>query len=69
MTVVGPTVEAGIVTANALDTLLRLTIDLARLGATPPAIPPEDLAALPDLGRSFNHGLEWSAMLAELEQE
>ena len=68
VTVAGPTVEAGVVTTDALDTLLRLTVDLARLGTEPATIPPDDLDALPDLGRGFNHGLAWSAMLAEVEQ-
>jgi 3,4-dihydroxyphthalate decarboxylase len=67
VTVAGPTVEAAVVTTDALDTLLRLTVDLARLGAEPPAVPPEDLDALPDLGRGFNHGLAWNAMLAEVD--
>ena len=66
VTVSGPTVEAGVVTTDALDVLLRLTVDLARLGAQPPDIPREDLAALPDLGGGFNHDLAWQAMLAEL---
>lgn len=64
--VVGPTVEAGVATTDALDTLLRMTVDLARLGVEPPVVPPEDLDALPDLGGVFNHGLVWQAMVAEL---
>ena len=66
VTVVGPGVEASVVTTDALDTLLRTTVDLARLGAEPPVVPPEDLEALPDLGGGFNHGLAWKAMVAEL---
>ena len=65
VTVVGPSVEASVVTTDALDTLLRLTVDLAGLGVEPPTVPQEDLRALPDLGRGFNHGLAWRAMLAE----
>ena len=66
VTVVGPAVEASVVTTAALDTLLRATVDLARLGAEPHPVPREDLDALPDLGETFNHGVAWRAMLAEL---
>lgn len=66
VTVVGPSVEASVVTTDALDTLLRLTVDLARLGVAPPTVPPEDLDALPDLGGGFNYGVAWKAMVAEL---
>ena len=66
--VVGPTVEAAAVTTVALDTLLRLTVDLARLGAQPERVSEEDLGFLPDLGGAFNHALAWNAMVAELPQ-
>ena len=66
--VVGPSVEASVVTTVALDTLLGLTLDLARLDVEPRVVPPGDLAALPDLGGRFNHGLAWKALLAELPE-
>lgn len=66
--VVGPTVEASVVTTDAVDTLLEMTLDLARLGARPAVVPAADLEALPDLGSAFNHGLAWQALLAELPE-
>lgn len=65
---VGRGVEASVVTTDALDTLLQMTVDLAALGARPPVVPPADLEALPDLGGGFNHGLAWQSMLAELPE-
>ena len=66
--VAGPTVEASGVRAVALDTLLRLTVDLARLGVEPPRVSDRDLDFLPDLGDGFNYTLTWNAMVAELPE-
>lgn len=66
--VAGPTVEASVVTTDALDTLLQMTVDLAALGARPPEVPLADLEALPDLGGGFNHGLAWAGLRAELPE-
>lgn len=66
ITVVGETVEQAVVRADNLDTLLRTTVELARLGARPPSVEERDLAELPDLGSAFNDGFVWRAHLAEV---
>jgi 3,4-dihydroxyphthalate decarboxylase len=67
ITVVGASVEAATVAAVNLNQLLAVTVELARLGADPPDLSPEDLAELPNLGQAFNDGLAWQALVAELE--
>ena len=66
ITVTGPTVEAATVAAVNLEDLLSVTLDLALLGVEPPALGPDDLAELPDLGTAFNDELAWRALVAEL---
>jgi len=63
--VAAATVEEATVLAVNLETLLSVTVELARLGATPPELTRAELDALPDLGSSFNHGLAWRALVAE----
>ncbi len=63
--VAAATVEEATVLAVNLETLLSVTVELARLGATPPDLTGAELAALPDLGSSFNHDLAWRALVAE----
>ncbi len=65
--VAAPSVEAATVLAVNLEALLSVTVELARLGATPPELTPAELAALPDLGSSFNDGLVWQALAAEAD--
>lgn len=67
ITVVGTSVEAATVAAVNFNELLVVTVDLARLGADPPDLSPEDLTELPNLGQAFNDGLAWRALVAELE--
>lgn len=67
VTVVGRSVEEATVKVVNLDALCRLTVDLARIGATPTDIPPEDLAELPDLGGHFNDRMAWDALLWEAD--
>lgn len=64
-----PTVEEATVLAVNLETLFAVTVDLARLGAVPPALTDAELAALPDLGAVFNAGLAWRALVAEADGE
>lgn len=66
VTVVGDDVEAAIVRCVALNTVLEVTVELARLGAAPEGVSDGDLADLPDLGASFNERQSWRALLAEL---
>jgi ribulose-5-phosphate 4-epimerase/fuculose-1-phosphate aldolase len=62
ITAVGESVEQATVRAVNLNVLLSVTVALARLGASPPDVPPEDLAELPDLGGRFNDELVWRAL-------
>jgi len=66
ITVTGPDVEAATVLAVNLESLLRVTVELAMIGAEPPLVPAEDLAELPDLGSEFNDRFAWQALVAEL---
>lgn len=67
ITVVGETVEQAVVRAVNLNVLFRMTVELARLGATPPDLPGEDLAELPDLGSAFNDGFVWNALVTQTD--
>jgi ribulose-5-phosphate 4-epimerase/fuculose-1-phosphate aldolase len=67
ITVAAATVEQATVLAVNLNVLWEVTVELARLGARPPAIDPADLRELPDLGSAFNDEMAWQALVAELE--
>lgn len=67
ITVAAATVEAATVLAVNLEALLSVTVELARLGAEPRELSPAELAALPDLGSSFNDRMTWQALLAEAD--
>jgi ribulose-5-phosphate 4-epimerase/fuculose-1-phosphate aldolase len=67
ITVGAPTVEQATVLAINLNTLLAVTVELARLGAAPPALDERDVAELPDLGTAFNDQLVWRSLVSELE--
>jgi hypothetical protein len=43
--------------------LLAVTVELARLGASPPAVRDADLAELPDLSARFNDEFVWNALV------
>lgn len=66
ITAAAGTVEGAVTLAVDLDELLRVTVELARLGAEPPELSDEDLAELPDLGSGFNERFVWQALVAEL---
>ena len=59
ITVAAPSVEKAVVAAINLNTLAAVNVELARLGARPPEIPPADIAELPDLGSGFNDMATW----------
>lgn len=63
ITTVGDSVAQATVRAVNLNVLLAATVALARLGASPPDVSPEDLAELPDLGSRFNEELVWQALV------
>lgn len=68
ITVAGASLEAATVMAVDLDVLLRVTVDLARLGAAPDDLDAADLAELPDLGAGLNERAVWRSLEAELDR-
>jgi ribulose-5-phosphate 4-epimerase/fuculose-1-phosphate aldolase len=64
ITVGGASVEEATVTAVNLEVLCRVTVQLHCLGSTPPSVPDEDLAELPDLGGGLNTVMAWQALAA-----
>jgi ribulose-5-phosphate 4-epimerase/fuculose-1-phosphate aldolase len=68
ITVAGRSVEEAVVTAVDLETLYSITLELARLGASPPVVPEQDLAELPDLGTDLNVRMAWHALLERTTQ-
>ncbi len=65
ITSVGTTVQASTIRALDLDTLARMTVQLAQVGAPEPAeISSADVAELPDLGASFNEERVWRQLAA-----
>jgi 3,4-dihydroxyphthalate decarboxylase len=65
ITVTGASVEEAVVRALDLNTLATVTLELARLGARPDPVPPEDVAELPDLGSAFNDLTVWRHLVAK----
>jgi ribulose-5-phosphate 4-epimerase/fuculose-1-phosphate aldolase len=63
---VGETLQQATVAAVNLNELCSVTLELARLGATPPVLSAADLAELPDLGGHFNDELMWRSLVADL---
>jgi 3,4-dihydroxyphthalate decarboxylase len=50
----------------SVDTIARLSLDVVKAGGTLTDLPERDLAELPDLGGSFNHGTAWRHELARV---
>lgn len=63
---VGDTLQQATVAAVNLNELCAVTLELARLGASPAALAADDLAELPDLGGHFNDELVWRSLVADL---
>ncbi len=59
ITAIGSSVREGVVRALAVDAIATMATRVAALGGTVTAIPPEDLAELPDLGDDFNTEMVW----------
>ncbi|BBL80737.1 hypothetical protein RxyAA322_25910 [Rubrobacter xylanophilus] len=59
ITVTGRTVEEATVRALNLNTLARVTLQVAQAGREAADIPPEDIDELPDLGSTFNDQWVW----------
>ncbi|MYA26627.1 MAG: class II aldolase/adducin family protein [Acidimicrobiales bacterium] len=65
----GADVADAVLRALQVDTLARMHLRVRAAGATPEAIPENDLAELPDLGSAFNRETLWRHHLAALEQD
>ena len=63
----GSSVEQAVARALAIDALARMAGRVREMGGTPTALPPEDLAELPDLGSTFNDELIWQHYEARLD--
>ncbi|MBP0457448.1 class II aldolase/adducin family protein [Streptomyces montanisoli] len=61
----GKTVQQAVVRALNLDALAKITL-AAHAHGTPPVLPDEDVAELPDLGDGFNDEMVWRANAAKL---
>lgn len=66
ITVSASSVEGATTTAIDFDALMRITVDLARIGAFPESLSDADLAELPDLGQGFNERFVWQSLVADL---
>jgi ribulose-5-phosphate 4-epimerase/fuculose-1-phosphate aldolase len=64
---VGDTVEQAVVRALNIEILAKMTLASSRHGASPADLPAEDVAAIPDLGSTFNDTYVWQYHLARLE--
>ncbi|MEU5398075.1 class II aldolase/adducin family protein [Streptomyces sp. NPDC005963] len=60
LTTTGETVQEAVLRAISVDTIARLSLDIAKAGGTLTDLPDDDLADLPDLGSSFNHTTAWN---------
>jgi ribulose-5-phosphate 4-epimerase/fuculose-1-phosphate aldolase len=69
ITTAGTSVEQAVVRALNLDSLARVNLELARLGALPDELPVADVAELPDLGAAFNDLNVWRHHTARLAHE
>jgi ribulose-5-phosphate 4-epimerase/fuculose-1-phosphate aldolase len=68
ITVTGRTVEEATVRALNLNTLARVTLQVAQVGGKANDIPPEDVEELPDLGSTFNDHWVWRHHVKMLER-
>jgi ribulose-5-phosphate 4-epimerase/fuculose-1-phosphate aldolase len=62
---VGESVQQAVVRALNITALAKVTL-LAGQHGTPPALPPQDIAELPDLGGTFNDEFVWRSYVARL---
>jgi ribulose-5-phosphate 4-epimerase/fuculose-1-phosphate aldolase len=64
---VGDTVEQAVIRALNIEILARMTLDATHRGTPPPEVPAEDIAAMPDLGSTFNDTYVWQYHRSRLE--
>lgn len=68
VTVTGQTIEEATVRALNLNSLARVTLQLAQTGTAAPSIPEEDIRELPELGSNFNNQWVWRHHVRLLEK-
>lgn len=66
LTSAATTVEQAVLRSISVDTICRLSLQVAGAGGRLVDLPPEDLAELPDLGETFNTATAWRHELARL---
>lgn len=69
LTSVGESLEQAVASALAVDDLARISLEVARCGAKPQALPAADLGELPDLGSGFNDRFTWQFHEMRLRHE
>ena len=66
LTRIGRSVQEATLRAISVDSLARLSLQIAAAGGPQADLPAEDLAALPDLGPGFNEGVAWQHEIARM---
>lgn len=67
LTSAAETVERAVLQAISVDTISRLSLQIASAGGTLADLPDADAAELPNLGNAFNETIAWRHELARLE--
>ncbi|KDE96985.1 class II aldolase/adducin family protein [Mycobacterium hodleri] len=67
LTSAAETVERAVLQAISVDTISRLSLQIASAGGTLADLPDADAAELPDLGNAFNETIAWRHELGRLE--
>jgi len=68
LTSAAQTVEQAVLQALSVDTISRISLQVAAAGGTLVDLPAADMAELPDLGGSFNTATAWRHELARLNE-
>lgn len=68
LTSAAETVEQAVLQALSVDTISRISLQVAAAGGTLVDLPAADMAGLPDLGGSFNTDTAWRHELARLNE-
>lgn len=66
LTATGGGVEEAVLRAASVNEIASISLAVAQAGGRPVAIPPDDMAELPDLGSSLNLGAAWRHELTHI---
>lgn len=66
ITTIGSSVQEAVLRAISIDTIARMSLQIASAGGRLHDLPAADLTQLPDLGPAFNEGVAWRHELAHL---